>query len=129
MNRMIDPNGLPPAVGFSHAAESAGDRVLWIAGQTGHRQDGSIDEGMVEQFRQALANVSGCLGAAGFPPDSVVRMVIYTTDVEQYRLELEPIGEAYRATFGRHYPPMALIGVTELFDPAARIELVCTAAL
>ncbi len=42
---------------------------------------------------------------------------------------LGPIGEAYRAVFGRHYPAMALFGVTELFDPEARVELVAVAEI
>lgn len=129
MNRIVDPEGMPPAVGFSHATESTGERVLWVAGQTGHRPDGSIEADMVEQFRQALANVAACLGEAGYPPSSLVRMVIYTTDMAEYRRNLEPIGEAYRDVFGRHYPAMALLGVSELFDPAATVEVVSTAVV
>lgn len=127
MIRLFDPDGLPPAVGFSHAVEAAGERILYVAGQTGHRQDGTIDAGLVDQFRQAARNVAICLEAAGFPTDSVARMVIYTTDVAEYRSALEPIGEAYREVFGRHYPAIALLGIAELFDPAARVELMCTA--
>ena len=127
MNRHIDPDGLPEPKGFSHAVEATGEKTLYIAGQTGHRADGTIDDGLVDQFRQALANVALCLDEAGFPPGSVVQMHIYTTDVAAYRADLEPIGEAYREVFGRHFPAMALFGVAELFDPAARIELVCTA--
>jgi enamine deaminase RidA (YjgF/YER057c/UK114 family) len=42
---------------------------------------------------------------------------------------LSPIGEAYRNVFGKHYPPMALIGVAELFDPKAKVELVGVAVV
>jgi enamine deaminase RidA (YjgF/YER057c/UK114 family) len=56
-------------------------------------------------------------------------MTIYTTDVQGYRDNLVPIGAAYREVFGKHYPPMALIGVTELFDPEAVVELVCVAVV
>ncbi len=129
MNRRIEPEGMPAAVGFSHAVETTGERTLYVAGQTGHRADGTIDPGLVDQFRQAAHNAASCLEAAGFPPDSVVRMLIYTTDLAGYRADLEAIGEAYREVFGRHYPAMALFGVSELFDPAARVELVCTAVL
>jgi len=108
---------------------SDGERTLWVAGQTGDLADGTLPEGLVDQFRQALANVTACMTEAGFPPDSLVRMVIYTTDLGAYRRSLTPLGEAYRQVFGRHYPAMALIGVTELFDPAAKVELVCTAVL
>lgn len=129
MSRLINPEGLPKPVGFTHAVESSGERTLYVAGQTGHRADGSIAEDLVDQFRQALTNVVTCLEEAGFPPESLVRMVIYTTDVAGYRSQLAAIGRVYREVFGRHYPAMALFGVTELFDPAARVELVATASL
>lgn len=129
MNHLLNPDGLPEPVGFSHAVETAGERTLYVAGQTGHRGDGTIAHDLVDQFRQALVNVATCLEEAGFPPESLVRMLIYTTDVSAYRAELEPIGRVYREVFGRHYPAMALFGVTELFDPAARVELVATATL
>lgn len=129
MNRRLDPQGLPPAKGFSHAVEARGEKTLYIAGQTGHRADGTIDQSLVAQFRQALANVAICLDEAGFPPDSVVQMHIYTTDVAAYRADQKAIGEIYRDVFDRHFPAMALFAVPELFDPAARIELVCTAVL
>jgi enamine deaminase RidA (YjgF/YER057c/UK114 family) len=128
VNRLINPSDLPRPVGFSHAVVAEGASTLYLAGQTGHRPDGTLDPDLVGQFRQALASVRRCMDEAGFPPESLVRMVIYTTDVAGYRQELEPLGAAYRAIFGRHFPAMALFGVTELFDPAARVELVCTAS-
>ena len=56
-------------------------------------------------------------------------MVIYTSQIAEYRDSLSELGEAYRDVFGRHYPPMALIGISELFDPAALVELLCVAVL
>jgi enamine deaminase RidA (YjgF/YER057c/UK114 family) len=35
----------------------------------------------------------------------------------------------YRRHLGRHYPAMALFGVTGLFDPACRVELMCIAVV
>lgn len=127
MSRLVNPEGLPAPVGFSHAVEASSGRTLYVAGQAGHRGDGSIDPGLVDQFRQAVANVAACLDQAGFALDSMVRLHIYTTVVEEYRRSLGPIGDAYRQVFGRHFPAMALFGVTELFDPAAKVELVATA--
>ena len=66
---------------------------------------------------------------AGGDPTDLVSMTIFTTDVPGYRESLGPIGEAYRHVFGKHFPPMALIGVAELFDPKAKVELVCTAVV
>lgn len=127
--QLVNPEGLPDPTGFSHAVVATGQSILYLAGQTGHHGDGSIELGLVAQFARALANVAACMDEAGFPPESLARMIIYTTDVAGYRDHGAPIGQAYRAVFGRHYPAMALIGVSELFDPAATIELVCTAVL
>lgn len=127
MNRLVNPAGLPAPVGFSHAVEATGERVLYVAGQTGQREDGSLAGDLVDQFGQALRNVAACMEEAGFPPESLVRMLVYTTDVSAYRAALEPLGKAYREVFGRHYPAMALLGVSELFDPQAQVELVATA--
>jgi len=54
---------------------------------------------------------------------------IYTTDVPGYRQNLKELGAVWREVFGRHYPAIALFGVTELFDPRALIEVVATASL
>jgi enamine deaminase RidA (YjgF/YER057c/UK114 family) len=43
--------------------------------------------------------------------------------VDAYRAARRPIGAAWRAHFGTHYPPMGLFGVTRLFDPEALVEL------
>ena len=54
---------------------------------------------------------------------------VYTTDIAGYKGHLGRIGEAYRAVFDNHYPPMALIGVADLFDPRAKVELVGIAVI
>jgi enamine deaminase RidA (YjgF/YER057c/UK114 family) len=128
-HRNVNPDTLPPPSGYSNATVAAPGRVIYVGGQTGHRADGSIEEGLVEQFDRAAANVAEAVRASGGSPDHVVRMVIYVTDLETYRRSLGPIGEAYRRHFGKHYPAMALIGVSELFDRRARVELVATAVV
>ena len=90
---------------------------------------GSIDGDLVEQFGAACESVAKVVGEAGGEPTDIVSMTIYTTDIEGYRDRLGPIGERYRKVFGRHFPPMALFGVSELFDPNAKVELVCVAVV
>jgi enamine deaminase RidA (YjgF/YER057c/UK114 family) len=101
-----------------------------LAGQTGHRADGSLSgEDLVEQFDQACANVVAALGAAGGRPEHLVSMTIYTTDLPAYREDRPLIGQAYQRHLGKHYPAMALLGVTELVDPAAKVEIVGVAVI
>ena len=129
-HRLVNPETLPTPVGYAHAVLAARGRVVALGGQAGHRADGSLVEGgLVEQFRQAVENVAKALRAAGGRPEHLVQLVIYTTDVDAYRASLGEIGAAYRSQFGKHYPAMALLGVTELFDAAALVELVGLAVI
>ncbi|HJS72064.1 MAG TPA: RidA family protein [Acidimicrobiia bacterium] len=128
-HHLFDPGGLPEAIGFSYGAIPAGGRTVHLAGITGHAQDGSIEDGLVEQFRRACQSVARVIVAAGGEPSDLVSMTIYTTDLPSYRASLEELGEGYRAAFGRHYPPMALLGIDELVDPKAVVELLCIAVV
>lgn len=128
-HRPVDPEGLLPPSGFSHVVVPADGRPVSLAGQTGHRADGSIDPDLVAQFAQAARNVAVVLEAVGGRPEHVVSMTIYVTDLAGYRALLGPIGAAYREVFGRWYPAMTLVGVTELFDPDALVELAATAVV
>lgn len=128
-HHMFDPEGLAPAIGFSHGAIAAEGNSLYIAGQTGHHADMTIDEGLIPQFASACGSVAKVIEEAGGVPSDLVSMTIYTSVIDDYRTHLAELGNAYREVFGKHFPPMALIGIDELFDPEAVVELVCVAVL
>ncbi len=129
-HEIVNPESLEPPVGYAHAVAAAPGRTVFLGGQAGHRADGSLaGEGMVEQFDQACARVVEALRAAGGAPEHIVSMQVFVTDLDEYLGALKPIGEAYRRHFGKHYPAMALLGATRLFDPAAKVELVATAVV
>ncbi len=123
----------------------AGGRVLFVAGQTGvegigagqtgagqigTRQTGAGgDGGMAAQFGAALANAARVVEAAGGTVADVGRLTIYVTDMEAYRRSLAEVGAEYRAVFGKHFPAMALVAVTELVDPRAVVEIEATAVI
>lgn len=75
------------------------------------------------QFKKALENVRAVLEEAGAGPEDVVDMTVYTTRMDTYRAKLNELGEAWRNTMGKRYPAMALVGVDELFDPQALVEV------
>ena len=127
---LVNPDGLSPAVGFSHAVVAAPGRLVFLGGQTAQEPDGSVRPApLPEQFDRALANLVVALRAAGAEPEHLVSMVIYTTRADEYRSSLAELGAVYRRHLGRHYPAMAFFGVAELFDPNATVELVCTAVV
>jgi enamine deaminase RidA (YjgF/YER057c/UK114 family) len=122
--------GLAEPVGFAHAVVAAPGRTVYLGGQTAQGPDGAIvGKTIVEQFDVAAGNVTTALTAAGATPDHLVSLVIYTTAVAEYRAALRELGPVWREHFGRHYPAVALLGVAELFDAAAKIELVGTAVI
>jgi len=129
-HEIVTAPGLAEPVGFAHAVVAAPGRTVYLGGQTAQGRDGAIvGETIIEQFEVAAGNVVTALAAAGAKPDHLVSLVIYTTVVGEYRAALRELGPVWREHFGRHYPAVALLGVAELFDKAAKIELVGTAVI
>lgn len=128
MTELVNSDQLAAPAGFSHAVR-AGDTV-YLAGQAAGAQDGSIvGETLVEQFDRAAANLVTALRAAGGGPDDLVSLQVFVTAVPEYRDALPALGRVWRRHFGRRYPAMGLFGVSELFDPAAKVELMGVAVL
>ena len=124
MERPMTPHRLVrPAPGYSNAVVAGPGRTVHVAGQIG---PGAT---LAEQFGAALRNVGAILADCDAGPDDVVSMTVYVTDVAAYRASLREIGAAYRKAFGRHFPAMALVGVTELVEPGAMVEIVATAVV
>ena len=54
----VNPAGLAPPSGFSHAVVATGGRVVFLAGQTAAGPDGLIEgETVAAQFERALGNL------------------------------------------------------------------------
>lgn len=129
-HRVVNPPELGPAVGFSHAVVAAPGRHVYLGGQVAQGPDGVVVAGsLVEQFDVALGNVVTALRAAGAEPEHLVRLIVYTTEPEEYRASLAELGTTYRRHLGRHYPAMAFFAVSALFDLTAVVELVGTAVV
>ena len=140
---IVNPVALGSPRGWNNGMLAAeGGRVLFVAGQIGVGGDGGADRdegaerdaevavtGMAEQFRAALANVMRVVEAAGGTVADVGRLTIYVTDMEAYRGSPAEVGAGYRAVFGKHFPAMALVAVTELVDPRAVVEVEATAVI
>ncbi|RJQ76794.1 RidA family protein [Pseudonocardiaceae bacterium YIM PH 21723] len=129
-HQIINPDSLPKPVGFAHAVIATPGRTVYLGGQTAQDIDGVITGAtMAEQFDIAAGNVVTALTGAGGAPHHLVQLIIYVTSVAEYKAALSELGPLWRKHFGRHYPAVALLGVTELFDAPAKIELVGTAVI
>jgi enamine deaminase RidA (YjgF/YER057c/UK114 family) len=118
---IVNPPDLPEPVGFAHAVVAG--RTIHLGGQIGE------GETLVEQFDSAAGRIVSAMRAAGAEPDQLVSLVVYTTAVDEYRAATRELGEVWRRHFGRRYPAIALIGVSALMEPDAKVELMGVAAL
>ena len=123
--QIINPPELPVPRGFSHGIAIEGGRLLMLAGQDASDAKGKIvaPGDLLAQYEQVVKNLKAVVEAAGATLQDVVKLNIYVTDRNAYRAQLKPLGEIYRAYFGRHYPAMALFEVKGLFNPDAMIEM------
>jgi enamine deaminase RidA (YjgF/YER057c/UK114 family) len=123
--QIINPPELAKPRGFSHGIAVEGRRLLMLAGQDASDGDGVIRNpgDLLAQYEQVIKNLKAVVEAAGGTLQDVVKLNIYVTDRDAYRAQLKPLGEIYRAYFGRHYPAMALFEVRGLFNPDAMIEM------
>jgi enamine deaminase RidA (YjgF/YER057c/UK114 family) len=126
--RAINPTPWLTHFGMNHAIEvKGGSRTLYLSGQTSTAADGStLNAGdLVAQFACAWANVKDALAGANMVPTDVVRLNIYTTDVDMFMARAGDIVPIFAADGVQ--PVCTLLGVTRLFDPAVMIELEATA--
>ena len=125
--RTLLPPGWPRPRGYANGISARG-RTIVTAGVVGWTAEETFEASdLAGQFRQALANIVLILAEDEAGPEHIVRMTCYVTDIDEYRSSLAAIGAAWRDTIGRHFPAMAVVAVTSLVEPAARIEIEATA--
>jgi enamine deaminase RidA (YjgF/YER057c/UK114 family) len=123
----VNPWEWSKAFGFSQAVDVSGaSHVLFCSGQTATGTDGSppTTSDMAEQVQVALNGLNTVLAEAGMSMTDIVKMTIYTTDVDEL---LGAFGSASEF-LGDNLPAMTLIGVTRLAFPELKVEIEVTAA-
>lgn len=128
MLTVLQPPGWPRPRGYVNGMAGEG-RTVFVAGQIGWDPDGRFAEGMAAQCGQALRNVLAVLAQAGAGPADIARMTWYVTDMPAFRTAGAALGAVWREVMGRHFPAMAVVGVTALVEEAALIEIEATAML
>jgi enamine deaminase RidA (YjgF/YER057c/UK114 family) len=114
MMQILQPPGWARAKGFSN-------------GWTGQAE--WKERGFAGQFRQALQNILEVLAEAKGKPEHIVRLTWYVLDRQEYLAALKEVGAAYRELMGKHYPTMAVVQVSGLVEPEARLEIEATAVV
>lgn len=123
IERITLPSLRAPVSHYCHVTR--GGPNVWVSGITGARADGSIPEGVVEQFDVAMETLDTCLKAAGAGPEHVVKVQVFMTDIKERPL-INPRRIAY---FGENRPASTLVEVSGLVDPRMKVEIECQAWL
>ena len=115
-------------MGFQQAVEVSGERrTLYCSGQTSVDETGTpLHAGdMAAQVNQALDNLEAVLAGADMTLADVVRLNMYTTDVDGCMGALSEVGERLVASGLQQCG--TLLGVQRLAFPELMIELEVTA--
>ena len=120
-NVVLHPAGWPQPKGYANGIKARGD-VLFIGGMVGWDEQGRFPPDFVGQTRQLLANIMAVMAEGGASASHIVRMTWYVRDMDEYLKARPALGEVYKQVMGDHYPAMALVAVTRLVEPEARLR-------
>jgi enamine deaminase RidA (YjgF/YER057c/UK114 family) len=127
-NLVLQPAGWPQPKGYANGIKARGE-LLFVGGLVGSDEHGRFAADFVDQARQLLRNINVVLAEGGASPNHVVRMTWYVRDMDEYLKARPALGEVYRQVMGDHYPAMALVAVSRLVEPEARLEIETTAVV
>ena len=129
VHQILQPPDWPRPKGYANGVAATG-RMVFTGGVVGWDADERfVAEDFAGQFRQVALNTLAILAEAGAAPEHIVRMTWYVVSRNEYLAAVKEVGAAYRELFGRHFPAMAVVEVTALIEPAARLEIETTAVL
>lgn len=124
----VNPVTWSAELGFNQGEVVSGHtRTLYVSGQTAMSRDGKPqhDGDMAAQLALSIDNLEAVLAEAGMSLANLVRLNVYTTDVEllfpHYGVLAGRLGAAGVA------PTSTMLGVTRLAVPGQMVELEGTA--
>jgi enamine deaminase RidA (YjgF/YER057c/UK114 family) len=124
----VNPWSWSVEMGYNQGELVSGQtRTLYCAGQAAMGGDGTPQHAhdMAAQLALSLDNLEALLGAADMALGHLVRLNVYTTDID---LLFQHYGVlAARLGAARVAPPTTLLGVTRLALPTLMVELEGTA--
>jgi 2-iminobutanoate/2-iminopropanoate deaminase len=111
----------PQLRGYSPAVVTDGGKIIWLAGQLATVDDNgkSLAGDFEGQARQVFKQLGATLEKAGGKLGDMVQMTVFITDVRYG----DRLTEIRREIFGDNFAGSALITVTGLAVPEAKIEI------
>jgi enamine deaminase RidA (YjgF/YER057c/UK114 family) len=121
MVAFLNPSAVHAPIGsYTHtAAVPAGTELVFISGQVGMRQDGSIPATLSEQAEVVFGNLRACLRAHGIDMDAVVKLTSYLVSGQ----DVHAMREIRQRHFRTHCPTSTAVFVPALVNPAFLLEV------
>ena len=106
---------------YSPAVVTEGGKIVWVAGQIAIADDSgkSLAGDFEGQARQVFKLLNATLERAGGKLSDMVQMTVFITDVRNG----DRLTQIRREIFGDNFPGSALITITALAAPEAKIEI------
>ncbi len=116
--------GLSPVAKYAYAQAISAGAFVFLAGQAGLDETGQlVSLEFEQQARRTFANIERALQHVGSTLSDIVTMTVFITDW-RYGPDLVRVRQD---VLGDDLIPSALIGVSQLADPAMLVEIQCTA--
>src|SRR5438874_6986529 len=111
----------PQQRGYSQAVITEGGKIVWLAGQLAVVDDSgkSLAGDLEGQVRQIFKGINATLEKAGGKLSDMVQMTVFITDVRYG----DRLTQLRREILGDNFPGSALITVTALAVPEAKVEI------
>ena len=121
----INPDGLNKPATYSHVVKVG--NLLFISGQVAFDSAGNLvgENDMKAQVRQVLENLKTALASQRADFSNVVKINIFTTDVEAFLGSAEVRAEYFKG----HPPASTLVQIERLARPGLLVEIEAIAAL
>ncbi len=126
MIHSFNPGSIPaPSGTYTHGIEVPPNaRVLFIAGQTPGRTDGTVPETFEEQVEVVWQRIGAILAEVGMSYQDLVKVQTFVTRPEY----MPKTGAARARVLGGHRPTATLVCITSLADPRYMVEIEAIAA-
>ncbi len=120
----VDPPAMQSSPAFAQGMIAPAGRTLYIGGQNGVDESGTLLDGLEAQTGQALRNVLAVLAAAGTDADHVAKMTIYLDPA----VDPNAAFAASASVWGNHRTAVTVLAVAPA-NPGALVEIEAIATI
>jgi 2-iminobutanoate/2-iminopropanoate deaminase len=118
--KLINPPGAFSPTTYHLGVLASGVKdMLFISGQVGMKEDGSVAEGVAAQAGQAMKNMAAVLKAADMDASNVAKYTVFVTDAAHTPEVIQAAMPYWRVPS----PAVTLLVVKGLASPALLVEI------